>query len=343
MKERASSTAYDRRDFIKTITLSSTAAIFGFGGIFNIAKAASLSPDWQSFDYKYSTCSVDRVMEVKEWFDQLRKERKLSRNKHFKSYTDFDFDPYKVFPGAKSIILLAVPEYIYKTIVNYDGKRYEILQPTGYIDDGISSFMIRKRVMEDIIMDRSKHMEWSGLPLKTFAVRSGLARYGKNNISYVKRYGSNHRLMGFYTNAELEDQWGDLKMLRECRGCTLCIKACPTSCISDQRFVIEVDKCVTLFNEISDGMPQHINPESHNALVGCIKCQEVCPENEKSMKQVKILAELSHEDTAFLLSDSQDPERHKILIEKMPNFSYAKKLDYFRRNFKLVMANHLES
>jgi len=41
-------------------------------------------------------------------------------------------------------------------------------------------------------------------PFKTLATRTGLAKYGKNNITYTECGGSYHRLTAFYTDMDLE-------------------------------------------------------------------------------------------------------------------------------------------
>ena len=343
MKNDQSIKTNSRRDFIKKVALTSTIAMFGFGGIFKIANARTLFSNPEDFEYKYRTVSVKHITELQEWIERLKKEGKLSDNETYRSYIEFEYDAEKVIPNAKSIIIMSIPQRIEKLICHKGNQQYEILIPTGYLSDGISTEMLDQRIQTDIIKDPSKKHAWSGLPLKTLAVRSGLAKYGKNNISYVDEYGSNHQLLGYYTDQEFYDNWGPLKLLRECKGCSICIKECPNDCFSDDNFVIDVGKCVTLYNETLDDIPEWMDSKLHHTLVGCLKCQWDCPANKESIQQIDILAELTNEETEFMLSDRIDEDMHELLIEKLKRFPSAKNMNYFRRNFKLAMHGIMNS
>jgi len=343
MKNDQSIETNSRREFIKKLALTSTVAMFGFGGIFKIANARTMFSDPKDFEYKFSTVSVKHVPEIKEWLEKLNKEGKLSDNETYRSYIDFEYEPYKKIPNAKSIIIISIPQRIEKLICHKGDQQIEIMIPTGYLADGISDYMVKRRLMDEIIQDQTKQLEWSGLPLKTLAVRSGLAKYGKNNISYVNKYGSNHQLLGYYTDMELADNWSSLKLLRECKGCTICIKGCPNNCFKEDNFVVDIGRCLTLYNETSQDIPEFMDPKIHHTLVGCLKCQWDCPANEKSIQQIDILAELNNEETEFLLGESKDEAMHKVIIEKLKRFGNAKNLPYFRRNFKLAINGIMNS
>ena len=116
--------------------------------------------------------------------------------------------------------------------------------------------------------------------MKQLAVRSGLAAYGRNNITYIDGFGSFHQLQAFYTDQPLEVHWGKLQMYRLCKGCRICLDDCPTGAIRSSDFVIDPARCITLFNEYPDPLPAWIPASAHNALVGCLRCQLTCPGNE---------------------------------------------------------------
>jgi len=330
-----------RREFIKKIALTSTVAALGFGGIFKIANAHSFFSNPKDFQYKYSTMSVKHLSEIKKWYEKLSDEGKMSNSKFFRSDLHFQYDVNKIIPNSKSIIIISIPERIAKIICHIEDQQYEILIPTGYVDDSVTEYMVKRRLMDEIIQDHSKRIEWIYLPLKTIAVRSGLAKYGKNNIAYVDKYGSNHRLKGYVTNMELNDNWGSLKLLRDCKGCTICIKECPNGCFRDDNFVIDVGKCLTLYNYPNQAIPEWMDPKIHHTMIGCLKCQLNCPANEKSNQNVITLAELTKEETEFIWGDSMDTEMHQYLIEKLHHFHYTRNLNYFRKNFKLAINSQM--
>lgn len=249
-----------RRDFLKTIAIATPALFINYRELFAMSTSQPMVKGLNTstnIAYKYRTFSVDHIAEVKEWFDKLKNESKISDNKTFRSYIDgFVFNPETIMPGAKSVIIISLPQTVLSLLINYKNKQYEILIPSGYSDDGIKMADVKDQIMKDIVKDPSKKLvERVRLPLKTISVKSGLAEYGKNNITYVDGYGSYHQLIGFYTDQVLEDNWGQLKLLRDCKGCSICINNCPTKCFRDDNFVIDIGKCIPLYNELPDPIP----------------------------------------------------------------------------------------
>jgi len=333
-------TDLSRRQFFKYLAL--TGAALSLNSIRNVAAQTTLKPDPTppDFDYQYRTFSVEHLREVKEWFEKLQKEKRLSSNKTFQSYiAGFCFDPRAVMVGAKSFIVFSVPQHLQSIIFNHEDQRYRVMIPTGYTMTGLNGPMLRARIRKDIIRDDSKKLKGRvRLPLKSLSARSGLAEYGRNNIAFVNGYGSYHALYGLFTDKVLDDQWGPMKMHRMCRGCMVCRRECPTKCIPDSGFVINVGRCITLYNELPDSIPAWINPNAHNTLVGCLKCQFGCPINEEVSKTIHTIAEMTAEETDFILKQGTDKEYLKKIVEKLRAFPSAEDLAYFSRNLRLVLA-----
>ncbi len=185
---------------------------------------------------------------------------------------NLNFDYASVLPGARSIVVMAAfqppsrvrfvdkfltipPTYIYRDIwENSLQTLTALLEPAGY---GAA----RAR-----------------LPLKTLAVRSGLGKYGRNNICYISGLGSFHRLGAFYTEMPCEtDEWRPPEMAEACRACRICRQSCPTGAISDERFLIDAGRCLTYFNENRPAFPAWVQASWHNAILGCMLCQQNCP------------------------------------------------------------------
>ena len=332
---------FSRRQFFKCITLAGVA--LSLGNIRSFASKIGMPPDPAptDFEYQYRTFSVDHLHEVKKWFEELKREHRLSDNKTFQSYIGgFCIDKRAYLPSAKSFIIFSVPQHLLSITFNHEGGKYEIRIPTGYAPTGLTGAMLRARIRKDIIMDPSKKIKGRvRLPLKTLSAHSGLAEYGRNNISYVEKYGSYHALYGLFTDKVLEDNWGPMKMHRMCRGCMVCRRECPTKCIPDSGFVINVGRCITLYNELPDSIPAWIKPNAHNTLVGCLKCQFGCPINEEVSKTINIIAEMTEEETEFILKQGKDKEYLKKIVEKLRAFPSAEELAYFSRNLSLVLAN----
>jgi len=135
-------------------------------------------------------------------------------------------------------------------------------------------------------------------------VRSGLARYGRNNITYVPGLGSFHMLVSYYSSLPCErEDWVEPQLLERCESCTACRRACPTEAIAEDRFVVRQDRCITFYSGYSGPQehPEWLDPSWIECLIGCRRCQIVCPENRPFRRRVEDGWEFSEEETAMLL------------------------------------------
>jgi len=333
------SSRQSRRDFVKTA--ASSAALFCFGARFGSPQApAKPSPAPGGPPLKWRSASVKRLPEIKEWLAKLDREKKMSRNKIFRGYIGgFEFDPPKSLPDARSIVVLARPQKIAAVGFRRKGRVVDILIPTGYVDDEVTLDGLKARIARDILKNPAAKLERARLPLKTLANRCGLAEHGKNNITFVEGFGSFHALSAFYTDMTMEDQWGPLRMLRECKGCSICLKDCPTGAISESNFVIDVGKCLTLYNEIPEAFPAWLEPKVHHTLVGCLRCQRGCPPNAAGIASIEKLADLSEEESALVLEGGQDKALQESIAVKLKRFLAVTDFPPFFRNARLAWAN----
>ena len=158
------------------------------------------------------------------------------------------------------------------------------------------------------------------LALKTLAVRSGLAECGRNNISYISEFGSFYRLMAFYTDCPCEeDNWGDVKEMKICENCSLCLENCPTGSISSERFLIRAEKCLGSLNQREPNSSHwvQLQPDWLNAFIGCMSCQSICPVNKSFLTNILDGGSFSEEQTYEILHriplvDLSEETRRKV-------------------------------
>jgi epoxyqueuosine reductase len=288
--------------------------------------------------FRSRSVALRHLPEMQEWMAKLDWAGRLSQDKTWRGYIGaFQYGPPPALKRARSLIIMATPLRISRIVFQPGGKRLTVLIPSGYVDDGNTLADYQNMLYAGGIVPSGSRLEPAKLPLKQLAVRSGLATYGRNNITYVDGYGSFHQLLAFYSEHALEDHWRPLQLLRECKGCSICLQACPTGAIRRNDFVIDPARCLTLFNELPAPLPAWIPPAAHNALVGCLQCQLTCPGDEEVIQDQWDLGEVSEAETAALLSGTPDAISERALKGKFRKIGGGDDLPYIARNLKLVL------
>jgi epoxyqueuosine reductase len=211
------------------------------------------------------------------------------------------FDRPADLRGARSIIIVAVPTPQMRIVFRWNGEGVPVVVPPTYV-----SFRSRtKSVLADLaawLQQEGYELAKTRLPLKTLAVRSGLAEYGRNNICYVPSMGSFLQFMGAFSDLPCDDDpWREPKALDRCESCVACMRHCPTGAIASDRFQLYTERCLTYHNEAASDFPSWIDPSWHHCLVGCMRCQTACPENRPVRDCYVDRAEFSEEETALLV------------------------------------------
>lgn len=249
---------------------------------------------------------------------------------------NFEYDIPEDLPAAGSVVVVATPQPHHRLTFHPDGDNRSFIVPTNYAhgtDD------IVRDALTGLIENRGFGLSRAQLPLKLLAVRSGLASYGKNNVTYVDGMGSFFRLTAFYTDFPFEeDNWGELKMAERCQKCTTCVKKCPTGAIGPDRFLIHAEQCLTFFNESEDEIPVGIDPSVHHCLIGCLYCQKFCPLNQEFRGYIEESSVFSKDETDQILNGNSNDSLTPEILEKLdkPGLHYDIKI--VARNLKLLMA-----
>jgi epoxyqueuosine reductase len=290
-------------------------------------------------DFTWRAVPVSRLAELRDDLARVDRTGQVSDNEIFRGYlAGFAFSPPEDFPGARSVIVLAVRDDPLEIVFQHRGVRHVVPVPPGYSYLRTPQGAVEEAVRRDVLGDPEARIEPVKLPVKLLAARCGLARYGRNNITFVDGMGSYHALRGFYTDRSFPaGEWHPARLLRQCKGCDVCIRRCPTGCIAQDRFVIDVGRCVTLYNERSEPIPDWVDPAAHNALVGCLRCQAPCPVNLEHAGRTERLAEIDEEETAMLLEGGKDARLKASVEEKLARFGLVGDLAHLGRNLRLVL------
>jgi len=228
----------------------------------------------------------------------------------------FSFDRPAEFPGARSIAVVAVPAPQVRLHFTWRGRRTPVIVPPTYVGYAKRTAAVLA-VLGAWLEGEGHRLTKAMLPLKTLAVRSGLAEYGRNNIVYVQGMGSFLQLVGAFTDLPGDgDPWREPKALDRCGACVACLRHCPTGAITEARFLLHAEECLTYHNESAGELPGWIDPAWHHCLVGCLRCQAVCPENGAFRDRFEEGAEFTEEETALLAG--------RVPLERLPAGTAAK-------------------
>jgi epoxyqueuosine reductase len=287
--------------------------------------------------YRGRIVAIQRVHDLQEEIETRHKEGLLNETFFRKRLTGFIFDPSKSLPEAQSLIVVAVRQPQFRFTFNWDGKRIPLIVPPTYLHWQKLDKQVEDTLAE-ILGAEGCQVAPAALPKKLLAVRSGLAAYGKNNITYVAGMGSFHRLAIFYTDLPCpQDDWRDSKMMQRCEKCSACLRSCPSGAISGERFLLYAEKCLTLHNEEPSDVPfpAWLDPSWHNCLVGCLRCQSICPENKDFLEYVEEGAEFSEEETELLVDGVPLDQLPAATVEKLKQTDLIDLLEVLPRNLQV--------
>jgi epoxyqueuosine reductase len=295
--------------------------------------------------FQYRTVDINHLAEMRQALEKLNGERRVSQQKTVQGYLkDLEYQAPKEMPNARSLIVVSTPWRLRSVVVHWKGAEHTLLIPGGYFYYENQAFRVPlfRQIAQRVVGDPAARLVFANPPLKTLAVRSGLAEYGKNNITYVDGYGSFHVLWAFYSEAVLEDQWTrPYRTMRICQGCSVCTRDCPTKAIRESDFVLDGGRCITTYNEMKEPLPKWIDAKAHNALIGCLKCQYDCPANQGLNQNYEHVADFSEAETELLLDDRHDAKLEASISEKLKGLGdwFAKDMKYLSRNVRLALAN----
>jgi epoxyqueuosine reductase len=122
---------------------------------------------------------------------------------------------------------------------------------------------------------------------RDLAYRAGLGWFGKNSMLINQKYGSYFMIGSLLLNQKLPLSQNKVDM-DHCGQCTACADACPTDAIDLETRTLTANKCISTFTiEIfKDATPPEGFEKSRGEFFGCDICQDVCPWNKKTLKEV---------------------------------------------------------
>ena len=151
--------------------------------------------------------------------------------------------------------MVTAPQPQFRFILTWRSEPLPVTVPPTYLFNRETGTKIGE-LLARLLEPTGYHLATAILPEKLLAGSSGLAAYGKNNVTYVPGMGSFHRPTAFYTDLPCsDDPWRAPAMMDRCQKCTACLHACPSGAIVPDRFLVHAEWCITFHNEKPGRVP----------------------------------------------------------------------------------------
>ena len=238
-------------------------------------------------------------------------------------------------PNPRSLFAVAVPDRPIRVRFKLQETTLVTIVPPTYIHGERSDRAVEERIQKVLAPAGFTAARAQG-PKKAMLTLSELGQYGRNNLAYVAGLGSYHRPVVLVSDLPCEDvpRREEPKALPRCSTCKACLAACPTQAIGEARFLVRAERCLTFWNEKPPDVPfpAWIRPEWHNALVGCLRCQEVCPENRPFIESIVDGPSFDEETTRSFLAGAAKKDLPVEVQEMLEDWDLADFLDVLPRN-----------
>lgn len=280
--------------------------------------------------YECKIVSSSHLDELENELEFRKKKDGFNEDFYSERLTSFKYSPSDKLKDHKSVILFAVPQPTVLLTFRFQGKDLSVNIPPTY---DISIDTVIEGDLKKILTPKGFNIERTVLPLKLLAVRCGLAEYGRNNICYIPGKGSFFRFIAFYSNLScLDETWRSVCLMERCKHCRACISACPTGAIDESRFLLHAEKCISFHNERAGSFPDFLDPSFHECLFGCLKCQDVCPENMHKSEWIEAKEYFSEFETTFILNNKLLNEMPLSMLQKLERLNIIDDYPYLSRN-----------
>ncbi len=195
---------------------------------------------------------------------------------------DKRLDPRLLLDGARSVIVVGINYLPGETAVN-DGS--PLFSKYSYGNDYHKVIKDKLHILLDDIkrnydsLNGRVFVDSAPVLERAWAVKAGLGWQGRNSMLINRDSGSYFFIGTLITDAELEY---DVPHINEyCGSCTICIKACPTNAITENR-TIDSARCISYLTIEKRGAFESKDTNLSAYVFGCDICQDVCPWNNKA-------------------------------------------------------------
>ncbi len=265
---------------------------------------------------------IGRIGDLREELDRFAQAEELNGFQRFIVEKLYRYDAPDIGFEPQSVVIAAAPSPAYANVTfTHAGETIPVkcLHPARIGGEAAPDALLS--ILQNLLSPKGLHVAPAhSLPLKRLAAASGLACYGRNNITYAEGMGSFFGYAAFFTDVPCEDGgWPGVRMAERCESCRICLAACPTGAIRQDRFLIDNERCLSAVNEVPGEFPDWVPADAHHTVYDCLRCQLACPMNRKFTGNTAGPFSFDEEETDLLLAgvkmnDLPEETRRKVEI-----------------------------
>lgn len=221
-------------------------------------------------------CLEEDATRLKAWLQNRRHGEMQYMENHFEKRTN----PELLLEDAKSVIVL-----LYNYAPHQKIKTENNLKISNYAYGEDYHQVIRQKMTPIVDLLQQHHpgcnvrgfVDSAPVLERAWAEKAGLGWIGKNTCLITPEAGSYFFLSEILTDVELT--YTENSIPDHCKGCTRCLKACPTSALDKNG--LDSKKCISYLTieYKGDDIPETFRDKMNAWIFGCDICQEVCPWN----------------------------------------------------------------
>lgn len=188
--------------------------------------------------------------------------------------------PERFLPGARSIIIVALPDHSPEPEIPDDGVARGRMARYARGRDYHRVFesnlrRIARNLREGFGAGARATVDYGPLLERPYASLAGLAWLGKSTMALAPGFGPWVMLGAVATTLELEP---DQSLKKSCGSCNRCIVACPTGAIAPDGRVLDSRLCISYHTIENRGpIPRNLRASFGDWVFGCDACLDSCP------------------------------------------------------------------
>lgn len=295
----------------------------------------------KALELGFEACGFAKAKEVNKFaidqYSQWIAEGKNDCMEYAERYCDLRNNPCILFPGAKTVICLAMnyypaihqPKEAPQFSMYAYGKDYHDVVRNRL--KSLSLFIQENWNAESrICVDTAPIME------KYWAREAGIGFIGRNQLLIIPGKGSFFFLGELITTLEITP---DKPCNLTCGDCNACVNSCPSGALTNNNS-LDARKCLSCqLIERHGDLPQWVREKAENRVYGCDTCQLCCPHNAKA--QPTAIPEFSPSEQFLNLTLNDITEISDDRFREIFSKSAVKrtKAEGLRRNASIIDAN----